>query len=667
MRSPQILFALLLDLLLLHACQESPPGGARLSRAPEPPPRPRPTVAASQPAGLPTTQPVGELQVPVMRESGKRHYDEKLLAAIREAPRGPGGKERPGVRVVVGRGAMPLPGKRAPRLTLDTSQQVIRLDLEERGQGESLERSVYYLGSMGGYGAAGMLALKAKQFDDGLYAAVELASNRGAGSFPGRRRFLEELAAVLEKGALSDVDGSLPAAAAVRAALELDGRKAPGSATVVRAAAALRSELASDPTQPLKPLGFYTWSEELARTFQRDRLLQRELAPEAALAFARALSTRAPLLAAYHASLRLPEGLTNPLAKRDLRAVVLELQAGKKPELKRGDKRAFWPPSRSHESELVKKLYGDRPIPEGFSLIEEMIRRIQAGKLSLRPEASSGWYDHQVWALEALVAPERTPEAKRLELVEPYRQALLDLFRALYAATRETHVKQAEEPAAGGAPEVIVSPGLSVEPLATYYLRRAESYRFVRGVLERAFGQAALKALNRLTPAGPINLSLDEELALLQGIFHGAYLTVCDELGTKPERGSLGPASDRAVYRAWVEAPARDPDMFQDVRAMVPIFYDVQRRKMKVWAILGLKKRSLKASFARRPEIKAVHDGNGKPAAKGSVTPVWTDEHHPFVEIVSAEVYVGRLLDRTEFRAHCDRHKTRKAILENLP
>jgi hypothetical protein len=35
-------------------------------------------------------------------------------------------------------------------------------------------------------------------------------------------------------------------------------------------------------------------------------------------------------------------------------------------------------------------------------------------------------------------------------------------------------------------------------------------------------------------------------------------------------------------------------------------------------------------------------------------------------EPVLAEVYVGRLLDRGEFRGHCDRHKTRDAILANL-
>jgi hypothetical protein len=33
---------------------------------------------------------------------------------------------------------------------------------------------------------------------------------------------------------------------------------------------------------------------------------------------------------------------------------------------------------------------------------------------------------------------------------------------------------------------------------------------------------------------------------------------------------------------------------------------------------------------------------------------------------VFAEAYVSRLLDRDEFRAHCDRYRTRTRILEHL-
>jgi hypothetical protein len=44
---------------------------------------------------------------------------------------------------------------------------------------------------------AATLLLKAKQFDDGLYAAVELAAQRGAGRFAGKAALLRSLAATL--------------------------------------------------------------------------------------------------------------------------------------------------------------------------------------------------------------------------------------------------------------------------------------------------------------------------------------------------------------------------------------------------------------------------------------------------------------------------------------
>ena len=142
----------------------------------------------------------------------------------------------------------------------------------------------------------------------------------------------------------------------------------------------------------------------------------------------------------------------------------------------------------------MKKLYGDGPIPEGFSLIDEMTKRIQAGELKLLPTADSGWYDYQTWALEPLVIPEKMPEAEHLALDVTYRKQLLELFKGILALTRETHIKQLELPPnrmilPPGAEVVIdIYPELSAEPLATYYFRRAWSYYFIRTVLTGTFG-----------------------------------------------------------------------------------------------------------------------------------------------------------------------------------
>ncbi len=41
-------------------------------------------------------------------------------------------------------------------------------------------------------------------------------------------------------------------------------------------------------------------------------------------------------------------------------------------------------------------------------------------------------------------------------------------------------------------------------------------------------------------------------------------------------------------------------------------------------------------------------------------------ESHKIAYFATAEVYVTRVLDRTEFRQHCDRHKTYREIVGNL-
>jgi hypothetical protein len=61
--------------------------------------------------------------------------------------------------------------------------------------------------------------------------------------------------------------------------------------------------------------------------------------------------------------------------------------------------------------------------------------------------------------------------------------------------------------------------------------------------------------------------------------------------------------------------------------------------------------------------VVAVRDAKGK-AVRPQV--IFDDELHEYPYFATAEVYVTKVLDRTEFRGHCDRFKTSKAILEHL-
>jgi hypothetical protein len=600
------------------------------------------------------------LEVPIMKDTVKLDYSERLLKELRAALKARPEKSTGTVKKIATSAWRPEDRR---TLTLDLSTQVLKLDIpEDRGYGDregkaepDLKSSFYDLGRPGGFVPASMLGHKAKVFDDGLYAAVELAAEQGAGSHPGRKALLTKLTA-----ALSGASGAvLPAGAVVAASAKLRGLDVKLAGELAAAAEKERKAFLGDPKRS-KPIGFYTWSEELVRIFQGDRMLQAELKPGPAAALARLIGGDKQLLAAYKATVELAARLTNPLARPDLG----RLAAGEKAD--EGQRYAVVPPSVSHETELIKKLYGNRPIPDGFNLADELISRIRAGKLSLAPRPESGWYDHQTYALEPLVIPEKMPEARRLELTEAYRRELVGLFKALLALTRETHIKQLEVPAAGaGMPSLIVAPRLSVEPLAAHYLRRARAYRFVRGVLERAFGKQALGKLRRMTPGGPMNVTLDEELSMMQGLFHGAYLTACDEVGIEPEADkTLAGGGHRQLFRTWAKTYATDPDLQADIRVMVPIFYDLQRRKMKVWVVLGVAEKKLKVTFAKRPTVKSLVDASGKPADPKDIT--WDDATYKLAYFVTAERYVTKLLDRKELRALCDRHRKASVILEHL-
>lgn len=70
--------------------------------------------------------------------------------------------------------------------------------------------------------------------------------------------------------------------------------------------------------------------------------------------------------------------LTNPFAGDypDLRPLLAELSTDM---VDFTETRYFFPPSRAHETDLVEKLYGKAPIPDDFSLVDEMLSRLRSG------------------------------------------------------------------------------------------------------------------------------------------------------------------------------------------------------------------------------------------------------------------------------------------------
>jgi len=510
--------------------------------------------------------------------------------------------------------------------------------------------------------SASMLAFKAKQFDDGLYAAVDLAAQHGAGKYPGKTSLFTELTRHLARGGLYGEMSSV-----VFAAARLGGISVEQPGVMEPAVAQLIERFLADESES-KPLGFYTWTQELKRIFQQDRMLQSEVRGLRAIdEVAGALRDCGSTYAIYADYLTLVARLTNPLAGSDLRDWSDPTSDDTSP-------RSFFPPSRAYETDLAKQLYENTPIPEGFSLVQEMVQRIRDGRLRLKPTEKSGWYDYQTWALEPLVLPEKMPEATKLEFSEEYRRHLVELFKGIIALTRETHVKQLEHLACGAArglepprKEIYVGPRLSLEPLAEFYRRRAIAYSFVREILADTFGADGLKKMRRMTPDGPMELPLEDELGQMVALFRGAHGCVNRELALPPSDvlPQLPEVSAAiSTFQDWASGLDNDLDLGRDPRMMVPIFYDVERKKTKVWLVLGWEKRPLWISYATPPTVH-VKDKNGR-AADTKVDIKFSGQYVFAAYPVSAEVYVSRLLNREEFQKHCDQYGTREEILAKL-
>lgn len=526
------------------------------------------------------------------------------------------------------------------------------------------------------FASAAMLIQKGKQFDDGLYAAVELAMQNGLGPVTGKKDWLPRLAA-----AVNAENGGSPLAT-IYAAADLSGTSAQTPPSLAKLKQDILTQFQADEKRS-KPLGFYTWTKELEAIFRQDRMLQTEWEAKqhaaGLIAIGKALVADKEARESYEKTMRLNERLTNKLTAPGYRDVLAALDAGQTPEFKPFDKVGFLPPSRSHETDLVMKLFANSQIPADFDLMKEVIARLKDGRVSFQPQEDSGWYDHQLWSLESLVRFDKSAEAEKVRPNDQYRQHLEDLFKGTYALMRETHIKQLAlpAPASEAAPppviereKVYIAPEPNVELLPTMLLRRAASYGFVRNVLIDVFGEENVAKMNRQTANGPVEMNLLQEIDQMAGLFGGAYVTACRETGLAEEAAEFGngkPADEQATgFLRWVASLRSDPDLAPDVRMMAPVFYDQQRKKTKVWVMLGWEGANSSIDYAQHPAIRII-DKDGKPPAEGTGPEViFYSSYRELATPVFAEVYVTKLLNRAEFRRHCDVYQTKAAIVSNL-
>ena len=510
---------------------------------------------------------------------------------------------------------------------------------------------------------------KAKQFDDGLYAAIDQAY------FVGVADKLQSHQKVVER-MLEAVGPESPAAAYLAAGLTVGGKETSAANNIARDEWIRRFE--RNPALA-KPIGFYTWNDTLKRCWAFMRFFQQELPEDdpVTAALVEVLAADSALKADYESAAQFYAKLTNPLSRLSLAdlvgvdaaspAALAELRAGK------GITKAgvsFFPPSTSRETELFSKLF-PLGLPEGANLMKELVAAIRSGKVDLAPRENSGWYDHQVYALETMLLPEVGEEHHKLLLTKPYKKRMLEAFAALITKRRETHVRQADVAmaAAEAPPRELenVKPRLRVEPCPSYFIRTARSYAFLDNFLTATLGEEVLASLNGLKQEGQRPQDLASELADQRDLFYGLYLVSCEDIGHRPSLKE-GEADSEACYAAaasWLEKPADEPDLAADTRVAVPIYVDPQKGTMRLWVTLGVRLTRLEARFVRPPSIKpAEGEGDWQKVEEWKLTPV----DHLIAVDEFAEVEVPTLVppNREELRKLCDEHRTKEKIVEAL-
>jgi hypothetical protein len=502
---------------------------------------------------------------------------------------------------------------------------------------------------------------KAKQFNDGLYAALDLSYYRGIAAVLTSHVTLVK---TLYQKLTTD-----SARAFVAAGLSLSDSAASGFDAAL--ANKFLSDFLSNEVQ-YKPIGFYTWNVELEKLFKFMRYFQKIFTWNGIVAdIVSALESDTSMLTKARAIDRFYAKLTNPLSY----VSMAELAESNCDASQQGlahladslgcpnkDAAALFPPSTSVETELFNAIFPNG-VPPGADMMSELIKAIQNGTIDLTPKPETGWYGRQVYALETFLLPSKGKEHSKLLLTENYKKRLLEAFKAIITTQRETHVRQLGTALSGGGTEYF-RPVLRVEPGCTYFLRQALAYAFLKEFLGVSVGQAALQPLYGLTETGTRAMDLWTELEYMRALYHGLYLVSAEDIGMKPTQSPAGwtAASDKSIAESWLNSWSSDPDFQIDARVSVPIYAGDTYTRM--WGTFGIRLCHFSASYVIPPRF---HYSGSQDWLPVDSTECDTARYlFPVLEFGEFQLNGHRTLTRQEFRSICDRYSTKGAIITAL-
>jgi hypothetical protein len=534
----------------------------------------------------------------------------------------------------------------------------------------------------GRFVSASLLEHKAVLFDEGMQAALAQAATQGIGKLVGRRQLLRLLLSKLDAAAgdpaVDEVAAQLHAAAEVALLkLPIPDRLA---ATVQAKVVHFRR---TDPRA--FPLGIGSFSPELAAAQAMDALLTSPLGNAAgAVRLATTVRGDGGLRRGFQAQANLRRVLTRDAQVHDIFDLIKLLDSKQPPSLPNLHLLTPWI---SLQTVVLDEVRARKLDGEGRPLAAAALELLQP-PAQPSSETPAGLIGHRRHALAALASPSGLEEARRLKWDASYSPLLtglvatsLQLDRPLYAPLAATAPRPQPRPVAAAplstsagvmvqaTKAIAVWPEITVEPLPTYYLRRALAYRELRRALEDILGPRGVAALHRIGPRGESPRTLDVELREMESIFHGAHLTARKQLGLEPAvKGTprdlgRGATRDLAFFETWSKDLKADPDLGPDGRVMIPITHDPRSKRTRVLVRLGYSGLPLQVEFAVPPKATVV-DSQGKPIADASVR--WVPLELGLIYPVTAEVLVKDLLPPREMRELCDRQRTVTAILKAL-
>jgi len=537
---------------------------------------------------------------------------------------------------------------------------------------------------------------KGKFFDDGMYSAVELALDKGIATLTGgRQELLKDIAGELKKrlegGNNRQKKAYRDALEFIATALILGGsyvEKLDIPKDIARDAKKDADNFIKNDPYLSKPIGFYIWTEELISIFRRDRYLATILDPQKADKFALALALSSVIGSTDNLRLKVSfvidlfSHLTNPTrfstpidyitvfsdCDRVLSDDAIFNEAQRK-AIEKNMSFSIVPPSRSKEVDLMNSL---TDISGNTGLMGELIKAVKEGKIDLKPDKNSGWYQYQQYALECLLRFDETKEAGKLNIDDNYRKRLEAAFATMLTQARETHVKTLEKGFTMAAPprervlEVTVHPEFTIEPIATYYLRVARGYRFLESILNQYLDDewGNLKPLYNGKESGE---SLKTHLKYITNLFYGFYLSSCVDIGIEPQlendeitedlRGVLNQAKRYLTF--WQDPLSGDQLMSEDIRVIVPV--GKTAGGILCWAVLGVQPIVVNVSYNNEPKVTTKTPGVNLEVDYETST--YTLLIPEFSEVI---IPTDEPLTRNEFRKICDECKTRDKIKSAL-